>query len=356
MNPAVPSGGHRPADEHETLVLMRRVAVVMFLVGGLTCLSGVWITQSERSAQIAQGAIAVSLIVSGLLLAGVPVQRRWLYEGAVLWSIPHVSLIIALGRPFGMAPYFFLWPVVYVAYFSSRRLLVVCYLWMLLTMGVALIANPTADLKIDTFVGTASTVGIMAALVATLTRQEKELRDELALAAETDPLTGLLNRRSFNPRFEALIEESSRWRRPLSVVMFDIDHFKALNDDRGHHIGDLALQQLSAVLRAQSRDQDLVSRFGGEEFAVALPGADLVAARAYTERVATALRALTVDGSSMTVSAGIAALCSGRSDPDELLRLADEALYAAKDAGRCRQASWDGEIVIGPRFGEVAAL
>jgi diguanylate cyclase (GGDEF)-like protein len=349
-------GRLRPADEQETLRLMRRVAVVMFLVGGAVCLSGVWITQVERSGQVAQGAIALSLLASGLVLAVLPVGRRWWYEAAVLWAIPHVSMIIALGRPFGMAPFFYLWPVVYSAYFSSRRLLVVSYVVMVVTMGAGLAVNPTADLKVDTFVGTASTVGLMAALVATLTRQEKQLRDELAVAAETDPLTGLLNRRSFNPRFGALIEEAARWRRPLSVVMFDIDHFKMLNDEWGHHVGDLALQQLSAVLRAESRDLDLVARYGGEEFAVVLPGADLESARAYTERVAGSLRAVETHGYTLSVSAGIAGLCSGRTDPDELLVLADEALYAAKEAGRCRPATWTGEVVVGRPFGDTASV
>jgi diguanylate cyclase (GGDEF)-like protein len=356
VNPAAGAALRRPSNEQETLALMRRVAVAMFVVGGLTCLSGVWITQIEPNGRVAQGGIALSLLMSGLVLLALPTGPRIRYEAAVLWSIAHLGLLIALGRPYGMAPYFYLWPVVYTAYFSSRRIVVVAYGWMVVTLGFGLAFNPMAELKVDTFVGTASTVGLMAVLISAMTRQEQRLRVELAVAAETDPLTGLLNRRSFNPRFEALIAEAGRWRRPLSVVMLDIDHFKRLNDELGHHVGDQALQELSAVLRAQSRDQDLVSRFGGEEFAVALPGADLSAARAYTERVAAALREVVVEGTVLSVSAGIAALCSGRTQPDELLMLADEALYAAKAGGRCRQASWDGEIVVGPRFGETATV
>jgi diguanylate cyclase (GGDEF)-like protein len=137
----------------------------------------------------------------------------------------------------------------------------------------------------------------------------------------------------------------------IGAVMVDIDHFKRVNDTYGHQTGDRALQATAAVLREQSREYDLVSRFGGEEFAVALPSATTADARAYTERVAQALALLRIaDGLTVSTSAGISSLTAAGEPAGTLLSRADEALYAAKEGGRCRQASWAGEIVVGPRF------
>jgi diguanylate cyclase (GGDEF)-like protein len=333
---------------------MRRVSIAMFVVGGVVCLSGVWITQVNRSGQVAQGSLAVVFLVTGLGLIAFREAPRWLYEAMAIWGVTLISVLIAVGQPFGMAPFFYLWPVVYMAYFSTVRKLQLTYAWMVVTFAVGLALNTMHDMKLDTFTGTAATVGIMAALVATMTRQEARLRDELAQAAETDPLTGLLNRRSFNPRFAGLLTEAVASGRALSVVMIDIDHFKRLNDEYGHLVGDEALQEIARILVAQSRDHDLVSRFGGEEFAVALPGADAAAATAYAERVAAALTAPLAAGMTLSVSAGISSL-TDREPADLLLSRADEALYAAKEGGRCRLASWGDGIVVGPRFGESTA-
>jgi len=212
--------------------------------------------------------------------------------------------------------------------------------------------NPHIVSKAGVFSDTVMTVGLMTTLVAVMTKQQSSLRANLAVAAETDPLTGLLNRRSFDPLLDALIAEAVDLDRPLSVVMFDLDHFKRLNDAHGHQTGDRALQATAAVLREQSREYDLVSRFGGEEFAVALPSATTADARAYTERVAHALALLRIeDGLTVSTSAGISSLTGDREPAATLLSRADDALYAAKEGGRCRQASWDGEITVGPRFG-----
>ena len=340
------------------LPLMRRVSIVMFLVGGATCLSGVWITQQSADGRLVQAAIAGLLAVTGLGLFGMRTPRRRVMEASVIWSIFLLSGLVALADPVGMAPFFFLWPVVYVAYFSSMRMTAAAFASMALTLAAALVVNPSIDLKVDTFVGTCTSVGIMGALVATMTRQQAALRQELAVAAETDPLTGLLNRRSFNPLLERLVATSATRPRPVAVVMFDLDHFKRLNDDLGHLAGDRALQTVASILREHSREDDLVSRFGGEEFAVALAGADRDAARRYAERVADALCSWEVaDGRTLSTSAGI---CSGGDQElsaEALLLRADDALYAAKEAGRCRAAWWDGgEVVVGEPFEDGIAV
>jgi diguanylate cyclase (GGDEF)-like protein len=224
---------------------------------------------------------------------------------------------------------------------------------MAFTFLIGLALNSTHEMKPDTYTGTVTTVGLMAALVAIMTNREARLRRELAVAAETDHLTGLINRRAFSPRLEALVAASAAEGGALSVIMFDLDHFKRLNDAHGHPMGDRALIEVAAILHSQSRENDLVSRFGGEEFAVVLPDTDIADARVYTERVATALLLVDLgDCIALSTSVGISSLTDGHESADTLLQRADDALYAAKDGGRCRQAWWDDGIVVGPRFGE----
>jgi len=351
-----PSPGPAPGDE--ALVTMRRVAIVMFLFGGLTCLAGAGMKQSMTSgSQRGQTVLAAVFIVTGLALCALRRPGRRLLEASVLWAIAMLSVLMAVSNPLGMGPVFFLWPVVYAAYFSSRRMLAITYGWMAFTFLIGLGLNSTHEMKPDTYTGTVTTVGLMAALVTVMTHREARLREALAIAAETDHLTGLINRRAFSPRLEALVADSVERGSALSVIMFDLDHFKRLNDAHGHPVGDRALVEVAAILHGQSREEDLVSRFGGEEFAVALPGTDIADARTYTERVATALLRVDgiADGVTLSTSAGISSLTAERESAEMLLQHADDALYAAKDGGRCRQAWWDGGIVVGSRFGEPAA-
>lgn len=157
----------------------------------------------------------------------------------------------------------------------------------------------------------------------------------------TDELTGLANRRHLLQRLQELWSESERTGRSLSLVLCDIDHFKAVNDTYGHHAGDAVLVEFAALLRAESRAYDLAGRFGGEEFALLLPGADAAAARSAAERlrVAVARRAVPVDGEEIRVTASFGVACRrAATDVHDLLRRCDQALYRAKRGGRNRVA------------------
>lgn len=344
--------GPRGREDGEVLDLMRRVAVAMFLLGGVTCASGYWITQSTPESARIQLGIAGVFVATGLVVAISRPGRRAL-DVSAMWAVALISALIATGDPIGMAPFFFLWPLVFTAYFSATRVVVTAYALMVVTMAVALVLNDAIDMKLDTFAGTASTVGLMTALIATMTRQESRLRRELAEAAETDPLTGLLNRRSFNPLAALRVADTWERQRPLSVVMFDLDHFKRLNDERGHLEGDRALVRVADVLTAHSRDEDLVARFGGEEFAVVLAGATAEAARAYAERVAAGIgvAAIGAGGAVLSVSAGICTMTDLRMGAEQMLSHADDALYAAKHGGRGRSATWTpGGVEVGEPF------
>lgn len=158
--------------------------------------------------------------------------------------------------------------------------------------------------------------------------------------ATRDFLTGLYNRRHFFTHASAVLAED----RPAAAAMMDVDWFKRINDSHGHDVGDLVLKQVARTLAAQLRPQDVLARFGGEEFCLLAPGLERTAAPAYFERLRAAVARLTVPAAgthiAVTISIGIA--FTPAADLDQLLGRADVALYRAKGDGRDR-IQFDGE-------------
>jgi diguanylate cyclase (GGDEF)-like protein len=168
-----------------------------------------------------------------------------------------------------------------------------------------------------------------------------------------DALTGLFNRRYLDDTLAREIGRARRNTLALSVIMIDLDHFKRFNDTNGHEGGDALLAEFGQTLSRVVRGEDIACRFGGEEFAVILPGADLAAALQRAEELRTAVTRMSVKlrGATLapvTASLGVASLHDhGKTDPD-LLKAADEALYEAKKEGRNR-------VAMAQRFGEHAS-
>lgn len=168
---------------------------------------------------------------------------------------------------------------------------------------------------------------------------EREHTKQAQALARTDSLTGLFNRRYFIEQAERELVRATRHRIPLSVLMIDIDHFKEINDTWGHNGGDTVLQQIAHLIREALREEDILGRVGGEEFAVVLIGADkehaLYAAQRIRSAVANAVLALPDDQSvKVTLSVGITQLNEQGISLEDLLRKADRALYQAKGSGR----------------------
>lgn len=164
-------------------------------------------------------------------------------------------------------------------------------------------------------------------------------RREMAHLAATDMLTGLANRRAFSARLSQEIARLARSKRASCLMMADLDHFKTINDQYGHQTGDHALTVFAATCSSVFREADLIGRWGGEEFAVLLPDTRLDDALRVAERLHTALARTPISGSResfrLSVSLGVVEL-DGSRGMDDVLRSADEALYAAKEAGRNR--------------------
>lgn len=169
--------------------------------------------------------------------------------------------------------------------------------------------------------------------------QRSLLHSQLLAAARTDAKTGLVNSTYWRQLLEIHLRRAAAATEPLTVALIDLDHFKQVNDEHGHLVGDDALVATAHALTEVSRPGDVVGRFGGEEFAVLLPGLSTSEASVVAERLRRAIADVRISGDSgprITASVGIATLDEHGNDVDELLGAADRALYAAKTDGRNR--------------------
>ena len=162
------------------------------------------------------------------------------------------------------------------------------------------------------------------------------LYQQVQKQAETDALTGLANRRTFESTLERELSRAARNGEQLTLAMFDIDHFKSLNDTYGHQVGDEVLKKFAAALVEASRDFDTPARYGGEEFAVILPSCSTRESLAVAERLRKSISEIEGLPQEITASAGVASFPTHAGDMGMLIKAADEALYESKRAGRDR--------------------
>ena len=201
-----------------------------------------------------------------------------------------------------------------------------------------------ADVLLDLTVGTVIAAAWIAspaaalALPAMIYLHRTLTHNQLRAAARTDAKTGLLNAATWQEEATREISRATRTHAPLTVLFADLDHFKEVNDQHGHLVGDQVLVAVAAALQSGSRSYDVLGRFGGEEFTIALPGTDLDEAIQITARlrqlVADAAVPVGPDCVQVTVSIGAAVLGRHGQDLTDLLVAADLALYRAKAAGR----------------------
>jgi diguanylate cyclase (GGDEF)-like protein len=256
------------------------------------------------------GAIARELI-NPLLIAGAPLML--VSSGLAAWRGSRYALFFLCGWT----------PLLAVTVLGSAQLYGVAADWTWTSQA-------------------AFAAGAFEAMVLSLGLADRALalrraHEQARRLADMDPLTGLYNRRAWNQRLPATEQDARARGLPLTVLFLDMDGFKQLNDRHGHAAGDSVLIAMAGVLRAELREEDVIGRHGGEEFVVALPGTDEAHALRVAERIRKRLkeRSLTAVGVQCTVSIGVAALQPGE-DTAQLLRRADDAMYAAKSAGRNR--------------------
>jgi diguanylate cyclase (GGDEF)-like protein len=167
------------------------------------------------------------------------------------------------------------------------------------------------------------------------------LRETLRSQSIRDPLTGLFNRRYMEESLEREMLGATRKQRPLSLIMFDLDHFKRFNDTFGHEAGDVVLREIGDFLQKHVRGEDIACRYGGEEFVLILGEAPIAVAQQRAEQIRAGIRQMAVryrgqSLGSITASLGVASFPEDAQTSDVLLHAADQALYRAKAAGRDR--------------------
>jgi diguanylate cyclase (GGDEF)-like protein len=236
------------------------------------------------------------------------------------------------------------WMALPAAMVAARFRSQVVFSALLLTVAILLLSTLGVDPR--------RTISDPAPLIATLALLIGVVSIVLALqAAELhhrgeaiiDPLTGLFNRNALIPRFAELSHQARLTRQPVCLLLCDLDNFKAINDEHGHDRGDAALRDMAYELRKRLHSFELVYRLGGEEFLIVLPGVSSDAGREVAERLRRAIAYVKPAGVTVTVSIGVSAERGERVHYESLFKAADEALYAAKHAGRNRVVVATGE-------------
>jgi len=282
--------------------------------------------------------IAIALSVSALLWhLGGRLDRRVLF---LLGPVGVALIGLAVGTsPPGNGAVMYAWPVLWIAsFFGTWETIVVVACVAVAQAGVVL---HVPGMLFDHWCDPVASMAVIAAVVRSLAARNGRLVTRLTIESRVDPLTGLLNRRGLEERVAAELARAQRETRPVAVVAVDIDHFKRINDERGHAAGDRALVWLASTLAEHTRGSDIVARVGGEEFVLVLPGMDGASAREFATRLLRSVAAGAHEPT-LTISAGVAwGLAPIAAQP--LFDAADRGLYAAKHAGRNRV-----ELALGP--------
>ncbi|MCK8083618.1 sensor domain-containing diguanylate cyclase [Vibrio sp. 1CM24A] len=211
------------------------------------------------------------------------------------------------------------------------------------TIGIMHLYFGVGDIKIDPITEQLafSVSEHLGLALANLSLQEK-LRSQ----ALSDPLTGLFNRRFFEQKLEEHSMNSATSEQPLSLLMLDLDHFKRFNDNFGHDAGDFVLKEISALLKQSVSEDEIACRLGGEELAVLLPHYSMQEATEFGQTLCDAVRSMHLEHKGLSlgqlgVSIGVATYPKPASDTESLVKMADSALYMAKDMGRSRVVNYD---------------
>jgi len=328
----------------------------------------------QRARLITAGAVGVTLIyfapeygwwtlvLFGVALANLLTLDRRIAASAmpelhVASSLVLMEAILAAAVALSGGPESLALPwLVFPAAFSAARFRGSVTL-VFVGLAVAMMLTATAGVDLDAFLARPAPVLIAAVLlvgvsacVHTLNAAEAEQREGAGL----DHLTGLLNRTSLELRFDELVQQASLFDEAVSVIVLDLDHFKAVNDEHGHARGDAVLREVAYTLRRQLRSFELVYRVGGEEMLVLLPGTGLLDAAAVAERLRRAIVTGQPGGLNVTASFGVAQAQRGATLA-ETFEAADDALYAAKGAGRdCVRLAGPGAVLAIPVGASVA--
>jgi diguanylate cyclase (GGDEF)-like protein len=323
---------------------MARTFGTLFLVGAVVGgLSLIVADPGNRNNLVLAAMAAVALLIAVTLFVLYRRTPLWAFQVATVIG----SLMIAAATAGGSAgaeggyAVFYVWVVLLAFLFFSFPAAAGQTAFAAVSYAVVLIARDS-DFAFNYVLGLVAVSGAAGAVVGLLRTRVETLAVNLTSQANTDPVTAIANRRSFESRFDFELMVADEAGRPLSLVICDLDRFKAVNDRLGHEAGDAALRRAAATIVGAVRSIDVVFRLGGEEFAVLLPHTEGLEAYAVAERMRTGIQREFADYPvALTISCGLATRPPGGLDRKALLRAADGALYNAKRSGRDRTASFD---------------
>jgi diguanylate cyclase (GGDEF)-like protein len=335
-----PTPNHRERflDMQERLVLARATTIVVGVV--------------VMAALVPRGGwplVAVALAMIAIVLIGaVRLDRRsrpelWVFYSTVLTiQLAVAAGVLMTGGPKTSLSCMLAMPVLMVgARFSNRGLIVGAPISAALVIAVTLGADPRYVLdNPESLLIPLALVVVSAAYMSPLVASDVRHRADSTL----DQLTGLLNRRALEPRFAEIAEQAALTGDPVSVVAADIDHFKCINDEHGHAVGDAVLCDVAYALRRELRTFELLYRMGGEEFLLLLPGADPHVAAGIAERLRSSIAKLNPAGLRVTCSFGVATAIGEEVVFARLMQEGDAALYEAKRHGRNRVEEAPGGV------------
>ncbi|NKN32338.1 GGDEF domain-containing protein [Marichromatium bheemlicum] len=292
------------------------------LAEGISCVALSWLVWGLHRGYAPQilpllGVALAAVLLAILTVTGAP------GDGVVIWAalLPPLAFFV-LG----------VWRGLLVS--LGFCLILNLTLWLCITLIPAFGLNWLAMVNVG--------ASLLASTVLSLLYEHSRAHSarRLAHAASTDPLTGVANRRGFLAGFECHMAVAVRSCSPISLLLFDLDRLKQLNDELGHAAGDAAICHVVTVIEGMIRAQDLLARLGGDEFALLLPDTDLAGAAALAHKLQAALAQtpLEVAGTRwpLTLSIGLAEAAPGETDYDRLASVADRCLYRAKEGGRDR--------------------
>ena len=348
MDPSITLQDELPAKEITAArnpQTLRLVAAFGYLAGALVLVSTVWLPDPDPSDHHALVTIAAAEALLGIfLLAGRRLAPWAIKLISISGAIVVTSVVLAVITPMGVVPLYFLWPAMTSGYFGSRQELRWNFALFCVALAVGLWASPDAETRAAVYSGTVLFYASVSFITWHLNAQVEGLVGKLHRTASVDALTGLLNRGAFTAAFDREIDRARRSGLPLSVVLFDLDYFKLVNDRFGHAAGDACLRSFAELLEEERRPSDIVARIGGEEFTAVLFGSDEHEAARFAERVSERLREAR-DEPELSTSAGVAGLGGDQQDCDTMLNAADRALDTAKATGRDRVVLADDPLV-----------
>ncbi len=318
-----------------------RVAGLLFLAGSLTLVPSTLLLAPRPAMWVYS--LTLLGVISGVLCLRLPWGRlspRWLEAVPAVATVEVFLVVLALGGDGGLYAPLSVLVAVFAAYALRRRAAITIQVGVLvIALLAAAIAVGAAGERLVPVVVSIPILCIAAAVVAHLRERLEAGQDAYRRLAGRDPLTGVGNYRALYDRLEYELARHRRHERPLTVILVDLDGFKAINDTHGHLAGDEALRRVGHALAAAVRAEDTPARQGGDEFSILSPETDRPAANALIDRIKGVVAAIDLDGTHLSASIGTATFPQDGHTADELLTTADHALRSTKAASPRAHAS-----------------